>query len=649
MTIDTGVGVATQSGQRPMLSQGAVPTAARFASTLFSSRSTYLNIALSSPHWQLKDLLISATDSNTATSESSSTILSFVHNNRVHTIDYACIAQNKSQSQSQVITSPLPQSSITFRSSPRCLDQCNDILVTGGINGSTSGTSSAVTPSTMGLHKGAFGIHVKSTGYQEDVSVGEFINNNVSISQQPSSSSSHYNVYLCNNDKHLYTLDITPSAVLNSQKPIYMKVALNHAATSPINDTLITLGDTNKIFISHPLSTPPSNYDSLLTQGDCGFSTAFLHNGLHFVSCFQDGLALLYDLRNMSSPLHEIHSTRPKTQPGAFRVVKTSDSNDDIIAISEHQGRVHLLNIRNMENHSVLMLPKYLYNVPPTILSPGSATDVNADITEATTTATYPVAVSALPQSPNSYSTPSTLYYNQPIVKPISTLKEMSHFGGELNMGYLESYRYMDNRFSSLRRDYVYRPPNSNSSSNDNSCRIALQGSYDREDLLQRRSDDNSLNELKNSTLLKYGSGGGVDPVQVSPGGKIRNAADEMWWNSTICDSKDGGEDDDDNDDDNDDHGDDDDPYAQHTWPWGKQLHPQDAQLLKKPTLGIMEVPQRDPFFYVDSDIEINGLELASVGKGHGQTSLCIGTKEGIIVWEIDQWGRRCFPKFEYA
>ena len=59
-----------------------------------------------------------------------------------------------------------------------------------------------------------------------------------------------------------------------------------------------------------------------------------------------------------------------------------------------------------------------------------------------------------------------------------------------------------------------------------------------------------------------------------------------------------------------------------------------------------MEVPERDPFFYVDSDIEINGLEF--MDNGSGNASLCIGTREGIVLWDINERERNTNATYEY-
>ncbi|KAG0687867.1 hypothetical protein C6P40_001751, partial [Pichia californica] len=363
MTIDTQVNktyVVSTNEQR------SFPDAHRFASCVLSNTSHYLNIAISSPHWQLKDLLVSSSYSNfnDDINNNLDPTFYFPYKNSIFSFNYSSILS--SDLNSNIHTKIIKYSSIKFQSSPRCLKTLDGIVVTGGI-------STTYDPDTnpIGLHKGSFSIYNPINSITENIQIGEFITNSVSINKLSTSNSSHYRSYLCNNDKFLYQFDITPSRIIQTANPLYLKTALNHSILSNDGKTQIVVGDTSKIFISHPLDNNPilnsNNYDIIQTEGDCGFSTSFLPNNNLFITCFQDGLALIYDLRNLSNPIHKIYSTRPKTQPGAFRVVKTSDYNNDLICISEHQGRVHLIDTRNFNNHSVLLLPKYLYNVPPSV------------------------------------------------------------------------------------------------------------------------------------------------------------------------------------------------------------------------------------------------------------------------------------------
>lgn len=660
----------------------SLPEAQLFAHSLFKPYSRYLNIALSAPHWQLKDLLLSSSYTNYNSQLTSSPKFYFPYKNRVFCFDYSSLLE----SDCNVTTDIIRYSSIGFQSNPRCLKQLDGTVVTGGINNGAE----LIGPNPVGLHKGSFSVYNSETNLTEDVQVGDFINNCVSINR--SSTSNSYFSYLCNNDKHLYGFEITNSRIVQSSNPTYLKVALNHSILSDDNNTLITVGDSSKIFISHPQESNPkalnsNDFDILQTNGDCGFSTSFLSNNYQFITCFQDGLALIYDLRNLNRPLHSITSTRPKSQPGAFRVVKTSKNGDDLICISEHQSRIHLIDGRNFDNHSVLLLPKYLMNVPPAIsvsykksinnniilkdtksydgggggggsdhadhddeeeeedgiadYSGDAATDTdvapdNDDDGYSKMFGKYPISVSGDPKR-NLMET----WYNQPIVRDIDDFADLNYFGGDLNLGYLESYRYLDIRYgNNYNSRYTNHTGNADESSNE--LKVILQGSFDRENILERKVKTDFNPQMSNLLTNKCGrsaplqirkhQGDGIGNATEDNAkifykeNEIRDASVGTWWNSEEeVDYKD-------------------------RWPWTKVPHgPSDSRDVGPgygDDLNIMETPRRDPFFYVDSDVEINGLELAN---NRGKSVLCIGTKEGMVFWDIDDWRRKCFPSFGYV
>ncbi|CAI8498070.1 unnamed protein product [Pichia kudriavzevii] len=565
------------------------PSARRFTRNIIQGHPRYANWAVSAPHWQLKDMMA-------VSQRSGGTEFQLPYENKVFNF-------SMDQLQFHVNTKHVKYSSYTFTTNARCIKHLEGITVLGGIHTSSDSIS---------MSKGSFSYYNDQTNITENIQVGEFINNSVSINGL---SRSHYLSYLCNNDKNLYRYDITPSRIVQSSNPTYLHFALNHSILSSDNKTLITVGDSSRILISHPQENNPKSlsfkdFDIIETFGDCGFSTSFLSNGNQFVTCFQDGLALLYDLRNLSNPIHSIHSTRPKSQPGAFRVVKTSASND-LIAISEHQGRIHLLDSRNLNNHSVVLLPKYLYNVPPTIKLDDDGNNEDSQIF-----GRYPIATSADPSKDI-----SNQWFYEPIVKDIDDLKEMRQFGGELNMGYLESYRYLDPRFGSTfgtTRSMLH-----------DQYRILLQGSFDREDTLRRRG--NMEYDPQASCLLNH------DPpaykIKRSNIRKIQN-----WWLKANNDNNSNYENSS--------------PYGTDTinykeqWPWGKEIPREQEDSMGTQEVNILEVPERDPFFYVDSDIEINGLEF--MDNGSGNASLCIGTREGIVLWDINERERNTNATYEY-
>ena len=90
---------------------------------------------------------------------------------------------------------------------------------------------------------------------------------------------------------------------------------------------------------------------------DLGFSATFHPSGVTFGVAFQDGKARLYDIRNINKPLTEIKSSRPIELMGAFRCMKFSDGPEDLLFISEQMSRVHIIDLRNFDNHQILTIP----------------------------------------------------------------------------------------------------------------------------------------------------------------------------------------------------------------------------------------------------------------------------------------------------
>lgn len=208
--------------------------------------------------------------------------------------------------------------------------------------------------------------------------VGELINNSIALYTDGDAG---LNAIVCNNDNGLYFVDVAPERIEITQR---MKFAapLNHASISPSRKTIVACGDTQQIYLcprdgDRPYSAgtgrgrTSSGTDSnsgagwnitetLGTWSDYGFSTGFHNSGVVFGVAFQPGVAQLFDMRNLSEPLTQIYSTRPKEWPGAFRCLKFSGGPEDLMFVSEQMGRVHVVDLRNFENHQVLMVPEEL-------------------------------------------------------------------------------------------------------------------------------------------------------------------------------------------------------------------------------------------------------------------------------------------------
>lgn len=209
--------------------------------------------------------------------------------------------------------------------------------------------------------KGLFTFNNPNLNISKTVKLGEMINNAVSVYPH---ANNHYKSYVCNNDSSLYAVDILNNDQLAVNNKIVCEhdVSLNNVAKNPNSNLLTVTGDTSSIFLVDP-SVKNGKINSIKTNHDSGFGISYHPNGNMFATTFQDGHCLLYDLRNLNNPIYEIHSTRPGHQSGAFRDCKFSNTSfNDILVISEHVGRVHLVDLRNMNNeinnnHQVIVFP----------------------------------------------------------------------------------------------------------------------------------------------------------------------------------------------------------------------------------------------------------------------------------------------------
>lgn len=244
--------------------------------------------------------------------------------------------------------------------------------------------------SNPSIWKGILSLHNLETGVSSSYVMGQFINNCVTLSPK---STQEYDLYSCNNDGHLYQCQINNRGVELVRRYSDLKFALNNAAISHDGKTLIASGDSNKFAIYRQNQLAGQFFLSYDNQpdwgssvvrakriprfalpdgsgfvdhiyeapgGDHGFYSSFSENDLQFATLFQNGVCLIYDVRKMETPLAEVTSTRPHSHNGAFRVCKFSHGLDDLLFISEHQGRVHVVDTRNFMNHQVILIPDKL-------------------------------------------------------------------------------------------------------------------------------------------------------------------------------------------------------------------------------------------------------------------------------------------------
>lgn len=248
---------------------------------------------------------------------------------------------------------------------PRCFNHTSGgLVVAGGVITSLSKVFSMDVPDltrgTPGTHtkplKGLFSFY-GGVEPEQTFKLGEMINNAVTIYPKNGA----YTSYVCNNDSNLYIVDISTRGVQANRKFVCEpSTSLNNVHQLPDGRLLTATGDSSSIFLLDPNMAQPE-IQTIKTAYDSGFGISY-HNDEHtLAAAFQDGACLLYDLRKLGPyPLHEVKSTRPGHQSGAFRCCKFLQSPiQDLLVILEHVGRVHLIDLRDLDkdNHQVLVFP----------------------------------------------------------------------------------------------------------------------------------------------------------------------------------------------------------------------------------------------------------------------------------------------------
>lgn len=264
--------------------------------------------------------------------------------------------------------------------------------------GNSSILSDQTTYSNTRSWKGIVSLYNTTTNVSITCKLGQYINNCVELYE---TSKNQFDLFTCNNDGHLYQCEINNRDLVLKRRFADLKFALNNAAISHDGKVMCVTGDSNKIALyrKNQLSDVFSlNYDTLsgafndqtgsstefkhkripryalpdrssyvdhdhiyeLKGADNGFFTSFSENDMMMATVFQNGNCYVYDVRNMDQPITEIHTTRSQgsvPQSGAFRICKFSEGMEDLLFISEHQQRVHVVDTRNFMNRQVIIVP----------------------------------------------------------------------------------------------------------------------------------------------------------------------------------------------------------------------------------------------------------------------------------------------------
>ncbi len=303
----------------------------------YKRKTNFFSLFFWSRHWQLCDLIAS---SNKGPLYNETTVVHYPLDNKIMSLD---------------MKTGRRKSAIDLCFHPTCIAEANGIIATGGVIPNQTFSMSST---------GLLTILNSRNGQYANLRLGQYINNSINLYP---TESGDIDGLVCNNDHQIYSINIDNTRV-SHRGSVQLDNPVNNCCRSPDGKMVVACGDGPEIYIFHNDDFRIRNdqtsprFTNILTPHDCGFSSDFHSSGLYFCVGFQNGNALVYDVRNLSEPVKNIESTRKcsndsNNSNGAFRNVKFSDGLCDILAIAEQTSRVHLLDVRNFDVHQVLILP----------------------------------------------------------------------------------------------------------------------------------------------------------------------------------------------------------------------------------------------------------------------------------------------------
>jgi len=164
--------------------------------------------------------------------------------------------------------------------------------------------------------------------------VGDSVNNALHIAKDISG---QLRLFVCNNDKSIRVFSLPRMSLTHHID--CLPAPVNYAALSPDGASLAFVGDCNQCFLYR---ATPSGYQKLCALSeaeDSGMCCAWNSSGSCVASAAQDGTLCVWDIR--SAKLVAKYGSRT-----AFRAVKFSNGPIDLLAFSEHDTHVHLVDSR---------------------------------------------------------------------------------------------------------------------------------------------------------------------------------------------------------------------------------------------------------------------------------------------------------------
>ncbi|KAJ7471420.1 hypothetical protein B0H11DRAFT_2237326 [Mycena galericulata] len=251
----------------------------------------------------------------------------------------------------------------------------------------------------------------RDTEWQFNTHLEGSINNSIlltslSLTDSPESSAEP-RMAVSNNDRVVMFFDVPIRArptMINPTGLVRFNVPINHSSISPDGRTLLSVGDSSKVFLhrltggaqvtASPLATltlPPTSSPFSSPALVASFSTAFSADGSKYAVAAQEGAVAVWDVRS-TRPLKVFHTdkTRGATRPGAHSTTWLSEDPQEwsqhksrgpgwsartvkfggrpgreLMMFTEHTSLIHVVDARTFEAEEVLTMPAFPASLAP--------------------------------------------------------------------------------------------------------------------------------------------------------------------------------------------------------------------------------------------------------------------------------------------
>ncbi|RKP12406.1 WD40-repeat-containing domain protein [Piptocephalis cylindrospora] len=199
-----------------------------------------------------------------------------------------------------------------------------------------------------GGQRGELVVQNLTTHQNRQISTGTKINNALHISHHAGED----RILVCNNDSTIKALSL-PS--LQEAGSLSLPVAVNHCSVSPDGRMLVTVGDSNMVYLYDIRASHYSRVATMKGSEDAGFSTAWNAQSQQFAVASQDGIVNVWDVRSTSKLAVLGSSQYGQRNPGACRNVKFSSAlGTDLLVFSEHLNNVTLVDARHYNDRQTI-------------------------------------------------------------------------------------------------------------------------------------------------------------------------------------------------------------------------------------------------------------------------------------------------------